>query len=516
MMRMRRVVCVAVVAATGIVIAAGCARLNVYRGFQSKKEGVVYRLPRAVLLVNVPIVKTAFQHAEKGALKPYAETLESPFEGLPIVKIPSPLADIDDGTIVTRFRFSNIGVTPVVEPDPNHVYFVELTGDATQNRMLKLNLSRLGVLIDAHSTVQDRKLELLLATAQAAVRVGTSIAGAAASRSDAFAAPDPNKQKCEFGRLPAAGKRAYYLRSALQTIDDTRVSLFRNATDVSKDAIETMLRELGNLEQQIIDQFFTINAGVHPLVFEVRPNPNAWIDPTSGAPSVERIWTLLELDAKVGVRWASGCSCGGAPCPHWPIDIGRPDEIPFAIRADQSGTENDKTHLVLRLTHNANHGVPGAGISRWPTGFVYRIPGAVDVSISEWAAPGKLAMLHFDQTFQIPQAGVTAALPRHAGLSPESDISIALYEETGALKNLNVSSKSIDPSIITGFGESVGTSVDKLAETYRAVRELDAAEPSKFEKITANVKAFTEMVQALKDAGLPIPAVPDPTNTATQ
>lgn len=537
----RTVQCVVVLGAATAL--GGCATIKVYKGYQNDKEGVVYRLPRAVLLVNVPVVRTVHRGT---LLALHATRTDGAFAGLPIIALPKDLKDsielnrkhIEElrgeltdkentynelkeagkrefdpklkkakaekeeleasvasallAPSVQSFKFGTVVVTEAVEPDPDAVFFVELAGSHSQDRSLTLSFNKMGALIDGKSNVRDRKLELALATIQSAAGIASSAV--------------PLFPGARLLAVPADEARAQQLRSDLKKLIEYRNALVREgkAEHLDVDTLQEIFRQLDAAEEAIAPQFYTTTQEAVPLIFEVRPDfRNSGLDDL-----YQNGRLVVRLSRKEGARLLSEPTNGITPPPQVPDGFGAPEgaSLEQAIRLQ---LKKNKSYDISGGTPVSDSGF---------TGFVYRIPGAADVAVDELKAdqPGsnptfsKLQKRHYAQTIQIPQAGITAALPPDAGLSPEYNVSFALYEETGALKTLDIESKSIDPALITAFGESISGSIDKAATAIQAARAARAAKPSQFARMTARVNEYSELLAALKAAGLPIPALPSP------
>lgn len=550
---------------------AGCARYSVYRGFQAKKNGIVYRLPQTVLLVNVPVARTTW---EVTPLTPYAATTIPPFEGLPEVPTPglpeetreaieaawkfalqggsvpntdgrgNPAAPATDPASRSeqvfrsidasakqnfatdgmkpvarngrKFEFGQVTITSAAEPDPAEVLFVELSGDATQDRLLRLNLNRVGMLTDAESSVKDRKLELALATIGAAARV-------AASAVPMFAGPMEAPGGARITLTPDAA-RAYSLRQQLKEVRASRLALLTGpaAAGATVEVLKERLRVLDQIEEGICAAFFSERTVILPLIFEVRPPFS------SGRMLGDDAWNEVVLVRLAATQGVSVSDAFQPSPPNGLPDPGNSRNVAAAISAPAvwegfAADENAdfRQAIALSLAPNRSYAISNgtSATGECPTGFVYRIPGAVDARVAELseglvagrsaAGTRKLKKLHVSQTVQVAQAGITVALPRDFGSSPEQLVSIALYEDTGGLKSFKGESKSIDPELIRKFGVELSESVDKAAKAIQAAREAEAKEPSRLERMTQRVDQITKLMKALKDAGIEPPQLPD-------
>ncbi len=503
------------------VLACGaCASIDVYHDYQANMGGVMYRLPRGVLLVSIPITRSDYMATE---LTRYAMEKKGVFKGLPPIIVPKEWQDSGNqlppatGDKLVLFKHATPVLEYAVEPDPEQCYFIRLKGDATQNRNLTLALNNMGVLTEGGSQVQDKKLELAMATIEAAARIGASSAGLAIR--EQIASPPPDELKA------VAEAEALALRTELGQIQTERHRWVIDNPIVKPAVLSAALNAFDAREAQIIASFLQVKSQTFAVVFEIRPTMDGTINSENGRRPA--VWknTLLTLDRSNGVSyWVQGAKddiVGPMALPAALFKKTEPNQekpcdktnsVVETVPDKGSAADGERTSIQMSLTKNAAYELrsrPPAKVKQ-PSGFVYRIPGAVDVRISSFDK--NVLKQHFIyRTMQIPQVGYIAALPRDAGLSPEHRVAIALYEKTGALKSIEVESKSIDPARIQSFGANISESIDKLAEARQAAAAAAAERPSRIAKLTAQVKEFSELVSALKAAGLPVPPLPDPT-----
>lgn len=401
----------------------GCASMEVHHDVQPGMEGVLYRLPRGVLLVNVPITRTVFTATP---LTNYAMVTTDDFAGLPVIELPEEWAersDIADKERLFTFGHEAPTLDNAVEPDPEQAYFIRIRGDATQNRTLKLALNTMGVLTDGESHVQDKKLELILASIEAAARIGGSFVGLRAERAMA----------ATLGR-GAAYVEAVKLRRELLDLSQQRQQWVVDQKPKTAEALRIAMAAFDAKEAAIADRFVLVNQKAYAAAFEIRP----WTDRSI---SGDRRADLVTIDRAKGVtQWIKGVQ----------KEITGPDELsPDIEEPAQSGIG---TQIRIDIRQNSAYAlkVKSSQTVKSPSGFVYRIPGAVNVALAS-ISDGRLKKAYVAKTVQLPQAGSVVALPRHAGLSPENHVTLALYEETGSLKSLNVESKAVDPKHYAGW-----------------------------------------------------------------
>ena len=187
-----------------------------------------------------------------------------------------------------------------------------------------------------------------------------------------------------------------------------------------------------------------------------------WNIPFVPEPSdTETTVPLLIVDPEEGI-----CAVDGAE-PRTLVQLG----VPKKLHADSCGDYpislvfEEREETVVQTIENAT-----ANLEKGEDhGFVYRLPGRVDVTV-QWTKPIKKGGFETDaigaDTLLIAQYGPVLTLPTSAG-GKKTSYDITLYPETGALKSFDLGS---DPAISAENVTAVG---DALLAKEKAEREQD-------------------------------------------
>lgn len=92
--------------------------------------------------------------------------------------------------------------------------------------------------------------------------------------------------------------------------------------------------------------------------------------------------------------------------------------------------------------------------------FYYRVPKNIDIKIEENKTKNNI--IHYTNKHLIAQMGFVVSLPNSIGMG--SNKSVKFYDSTGALKEVFVSSESINPEYVSRIGTSLTNVLDSIKE----------------------------------------------------
>lgn len=478
-MRLYRDSSISVVLLAGLAICPGCATYTVYKGLQPDKFGIVYRLPRKVLVVTVPLIKVEYS---KGTLFDHARNVDLKFKGLPLVEPPVGFDPLNSNP----FRFGVPAVSEEVEPDPGQVYFVEIQGSALEDRTLTAELSAIGCWTSGTIIVKDRRPEHAVAWVKFASKLASAVGGMHR------AVPKPSDGEGQ----------AIAFRTDLKEIRATRYKILADASSYSEERMQETLGRLQAMEDRISSQFYEETIVSYNMVFHITP------DFSKEDPTLKGGYLLL-LDKKKGVE------LGGLAA-----EAAFVETVPIPKVFSVTPTD-DLEAIYFRVLRNEAFDVSAKQITKLAkneTGFVYRIPGAATVIVEKMdvdrttGKPAKRkttsATRQYTQTVIMPQAGSIASLPPIPGTNTDFTFNLSLHEDTGAIKTVDAQSRAIDPAMITDLGTVLATDIERLSGTGTSGEEADSK--SQISNVNERLTEFRALLETARSLGIPVPSLPVP------
>ena len=358
------------------------------------------------------------------------------------------------------------------EPDPNQVYLVEIRSGWTQDRELLMELSEMGLLTVGDSHGYDRTAEFVVTSIEAVAKTVAATIGVGGGVKTTLA---PSAHQLQLVRAAQAKNIA----DEIAGVRGRRLDLISGRTgglvEVAPDVLTRLLAELDKTEEELMANFWSKSTKAAKIVYSCTPK----------ASDTEQI--LFYLDAENGVY--PEVSDDG------PV-VFIPDEGSF--RAPNRSGKPVKLSVRRQPDQQFPQIVKDARVGAQFTtehGFRYRIPALAEAEVTLDGKPlGQTRTL-------IAQFGVVDCLP--AGLrSIDSRIVAKFYEASGALKSVEVKTKSLDPALVGKLGSAGET----LAKAYAARSAAESEKPSRLKAYTERLKEFQDLVKTAGVMGIPVPA----------
>ena len=148
-----------------VVAIAGCATTHTVYPADSEEakhvRGVHYALPKAALTVDLPIKLTTYR---PGKYAKYARAL----------------LNLDVGQSATKtFAITDPTLGTFTNQDPDHVYVVKIDGGPLEERELVMELTNLGLLSTATTTVTDKTIPIVVETLKTTAEIAGKVIKAA-------------------------------------------------------------------------------------------------------------------------------------------------------------------------------------------------------------------------------------------------------------------------------------------------------------------------------------------------
>jgi hypothetical protein len=468
----RHLGCVAV-----LFMSIGCA--DGFRVYPASKTSadmryLYYALPRTVLVVTVPVTKTARAPGDctverlaaeiagvapppsapppsaQAPAKPGGTGAKAPGEGAPppppdksAAREKAERALVEAG--ITAFDaarasdldFGDAELTSRAEPDPDHVYAVALTSSLLTGNKYGFELSDQGVLgsasLESTSVVVDYTVKTLGAAASVAGSV-IAFGGAAAQQTTCRGVLDELKK----------------LRSARRDLVEGKA----NTQGLSKEALEVMLSELKSIERDFVARFEgRTSTRQGTIVCEVTP-----------AASADKPIELFSFTTRGVSLAASGCF---VPNELW-------DTSPHGDSSDSS--DPSKVALALRrVAVIADRARPIEGEDGDDgRGLYYRIPGqaVVDILRTEQDAQKRPVTHRLGSArLDVAQFGRVATLPGEDDAGAASlNYTVKLNPTTGGIMSYGATAEAPGTSGV----DAAGTAGTTVLEAVKAKVDRDA------------------------------------------
>lgn len=403
----------------------------VKKGEKVQGQAAYYALPRTVVIVDFPVQMKV--HKAGTGTDFHGATCESKLDDEIVLgneehtlrsAIGLRLDHPKPGTTSYAVTGSPV-IKSLAEPDPAAIYRVDLTSSWSKKQMVDLTFGPLGVLEAGTSSVQDKRVDLAVATVKAVVDITTAFKIAPEG-----APPEtkPDAVNCLKRTDPChkAACEIYKARMALATLPDEV-----GFSGLDGEQAEWLEKRHERTIEQNTPLFVRTVTNTTTISCAVRPMPG---DP-SDIP-------ILKFDK------LKGFSAGGdrADC-----------KIPAEFEGDGCDlylmtvtVPGDQYSETLRTAHVDNHDTSA------PQGFYYRIPTVASIEIRK----GKERVT--EQDLVVAQLGLVAALP--AQRTYQTKYVVALDPATGALTKLTADSEAVDSAAITGVGDAVSGYLEKREE----------------------------------------------------
>jgi hypothetical protein len=422
------------VGATVVVIAsmlgAACANgLRVYPAAnipadKEKIRYVYYALPRHTIVVTVPVKKTV---TEKGTCADEA-ALKERMASYGIKPKEDTAIEVEDAAVATR-----------AEPDPAHVYAIELSSDMLKTNKYGIELNDQGMLASASIESTSKVVELAVTTTKT---VASTVATLAGFGGDLKAAP---KAKCV-----AVLDRLDEVRKAKQSL----LAGAGTYASITKEALELLLTELRLEQESLIANFVKKTVTSGKIICEHTPSA-----------STPKPLPLLTYGSG-GVAPDQQVTCY---VPPEFAGTGSGASISLSIAVDNTIASAAAKSAIPASPAPAPGKRDKASVP--PTGVVYRIPVRATLIVSESKrdkSGGTVVRRLALERVAIAQYGAVAALPGDTDVEAVSFNNTAkLDPSTGALVNYVGGNTALDAANI----ESVGTAVKTVLEAEKQRRD---------------------------------------------
>jgi hypothetical protein len=480
-----------ILASSLVALLAGCANgINVYPAASAPiKEGsryVYYALPRNMISVTFSVKKTTYS---KG---PCAD-----------VAFPKEQLEANDIKIKTgsTVELSEVTITTRAEPDPGHVYAIELTSDMLKNDKYGIELNDQAMLtsasIESTSKVADLAVTLTKTAASTAATIlgfGGAIAATPTGRCKTVLDRLTDVRKTKINLLSGAGTYASLTKEALELLftelrseQDGLVANFvkrevasgkvlceYTPTVAPSDSVKLLMYgddgvtpnlRVNGLECYVPPQFF-VAVPIAKAPIAKAPTAKA---PTAEAPTAEAP-TAEAPTAEAPTAEAPTAPTAKTPTVKTPTAEAPTDKVP-------NKTVLLKFRVQNIIASQIKTAVPGAS----PTGIRYRIPARVTLTVSRTGAQAREEALATER-LAIAQFGVVAALPGDAQVkSAAFNYMAKLDPTTGALVSYSGGHSAFDPALAEGVGGAAKTVLDaeKQRQDRRNAQDMKALEEEK-------------------------------------
>jgi hypothetical protein len=287
-------------------------------------------------------------------------------------------------------EFEFVGVTPGVraEPDPDHVYMIDIAGWPLQDRSFMLDLSEAGLPMSGEAEVTDRTVEVALKTIDLAAQIaGRALLGGTKVTT---AAEDPFDEIFKNGTAIIADiKRAD--KSRLDLVSGSAPGL---AGGLPEATLERMLKEVGTIRDGLSSYFSRTKVKTLTMQYAYRPPA-----PTAGTPSPAPLLTILRVTSTGLNDEEKDPQLQGPPVPAKFKSTAKDGEL-VQLKIEQDKLSGGAVVQVIdgrKASFDGEHA------------FFYRIPGSGLITVQR----GDEELVR--TSVQIAQFGAVAALPSNTG-----------------------------------------------------------------------------------------------------
>jgi len=478
---------------------AGCAVPFQVKRITSKgdlpKNAVLYSLPRAKIVVEIPVtrekrdkavcvaaVKKPNNAKDANVIDEFKQALKT--HGLDDWSDSVPKFDKNG----TRYKYMlTADQAPTLalqaEPDPDAVFAVDVASEKFKRKSLALTLSEMGVLEAGGVTAEDATTEVVVEVVATVVTIAVMVSGLLDAGQ-----PESDEKALEHCRL-ALGKLDKLEKRRLDIVKERDELLARAkvSSDPSK-ALATAKLLLDNVKAQkdeLLDLFRGVVVAKEMAKVRCEVTPSAgetdWDLLTLRGATLEGAncappegWKSVEAAATAAAPGAPGT--GGAPAGAMPAASGAPAGTASAAptaeatpTASAAPTGTASSALAEATPSEVKQKVPGSiviklqltaksdrvlelakesesrydkGTANPATGFVYRVPARTSLKLSQevWGAAGKEKTSVYSTTDAlIPQMGVMLALPAAGSIkNTKANYSVAVHPASGAAKEIKI------------------------------------------------------------------------------
>ncbi len=477
-------------------------------------DGVFYALPKTVLLVQIPVVRTQLVLGEFSELVP----VFFPFEDPPIPEISYSL---DEPTL------SSFGV-----PDSENVFLAIVKGGRFEDKKLALNFGEDGTLekIDAESN--NRTLEFVGQVIRSAAAIGGKVIGASGMFSVKSVEPSLTGET-----PPAMSADCQEVENLLKAGATTPSDSFPGTAaaacnEIAGGAIQAAMRDFIRKETDVTKRagrartFLRARAAADRLI-ELRKDRDRVLAGSGGSNSGDPLKTALEtLDAEIEqimgqffgrqvkkTYWRAAFqltptkaftrdvtairlelftfSPNGGVCQAAAEDtpvVGRLEQLPPPART-ATCTNAVKVEVIIRRSEQQYADVVAAGVANPPAGergLFYRVPGKAHVILQTTKAADNSTTALAQYSPAVGQFGPVVSLPATSG-GRKTHYLAELHSATGAMRSFTLGSDAaIDKTIVSDI-EAGATSLldarEKRADAEQKRRDEAAAASDELTKL---------------------------------
>jgi hypothetical protein len=484
------------------------------------KNGIYYALPLTVVKAEIRIERT---YREPAPFRDYAliffpELLKREIKTGGNVEWKVDVADKRE----TTYSIKDPVLSTFGEPDPNHVYFVEIQDNKRLDQAITLTWTDRGAVTGAKATVDDTTGDMIMSAVSMAAGLASRTAFGAITPSSKKTSPCPVEPHMDdvkvFDALTIDGTRdeglagnycglppslrqqisakldadgIAKLKSAkavydeqLKPLVDARGSLIRGINPTTD--LSGALRELNALINGLRDKYFR---GIEDKsswsgIFEARAD----FEERAGSVKVEN-QSLLRIHKNNGVQVVGVLAPGNKPMPPEWLLAGAGDEV----KLDLSQFETDRKAQLAGIVA----AYPGNDAGE--RSFFYRIPATSVTRLKQ----GQETLVESQQT--IGQLGVIRSLPANAS-SRSLGYDVTFIETTGALRSLGLTTKAL---MQKGYIDSASTSANALLDARQKAND----EVTRLEREFKILDFQSKICTLRAAAGQPCPT-PPPSPTA--
>ncbi len=456
---------------------AGCAKTTtVYRlengetakRLGEKKRGVHYFLPRTVITIQgtvTEVTKTRGAYCYKDGETEEGDITKNSFKEL----LDTMGIQFDEKKIVTvggvTHRIHDVSTTVSAEPDCSQAFFVELEGGLMTERSLTLKLGQLGVMASADAKAADRSFAISMALAKQTV----GLAGAVL-----LAGPGGTGSKG--GSLLDQAKAEAEQYNALRNDYEQFVSGKNTVVTAMQSEVFTSIKKQYEDRLKAIKEEFLGETKEGGKPFKVVLRPAA---PTEDGENVRIPLFTVTSEGLVGTDSSDG-SLKIKCLPFSGATGGSMECIVTAVLSPAPGTT--AALKLLRPLAEAQQPKMDACGNAEPTGLCYRAPVKYTLTLEGLGKDEK------DQgDLVIAQFGPVLSLPRRMNLLG-GDSKIVYHQDTGAIEELTVSSKSLDVSGASSLMETATSTITKVKAQDETLGKLQ--QQYDILKLKAGIKGF--------------------------
>lgn len=527
-------------------------------------NGVFYALPRTIVKVDVPIVKTEIKDA---FYKQYAPCF-------------FPKEKVLDTATEFEIDAANIKFEKLSVADPEHVYLIKTQGGMWETRNLEMSLTESGVFVKGVAESENQSLDLLTSTIKDVVGIASKAVVGPAHLSGGIKSKQiqtfrekltPAQDKCymeKVDELDAAEADLGLDKESLQTalkvqLSDNLQQLFedekRKKEADSRKHLATLvigapahanlqqrLTRLENARQQVTE--FEQAKAVYDRIVELEEKRDTLLGGSGfGTPLSNETFTKMlgELDATIKaykakyflgtkkqtptvIAFRMDPTSIAAPNTKNLFQFSTTDGVCLPLTASNQGVRVDPdfasaaacagpqpVRLIVTAGDNGEgdvgpvantmSGAIGAAAldQSGKRGFYYRVPGRGVASLVVSSMP-QLELAR--ETMSIAQFGKTVSLPASTG-GRRTKYTIELFEASGGLKNFIMGSDAlVKQSNVKDLTDSASTIVEATGERKEARRKANLPpdelnELERKRKILEEKKKIQDLEKALGTQG---------------